>query len=208
MSDRFLKDFILIGGTALSLQIGNRKSFDFDLTTVFTGTDLGMDQLKSHLEANYKFQKSFESTNFLFGKFRDGPQSFKVDFVLSPPAPFNKPYLIQEGIRLASLEDIAAMKLNTLRNKKQTKHCFDIACLSEKFSLNQMLDFHAIRYPTENRIDVVRKLTADELPIEGNITLLEKNMNITAHAISTRLEQMASNANTIFPPFIVYKKKG
>jgi len=31
MNDDFLKDFVLVGGTALSLQLGHRTSVDIDL---------------------------------------------------------------------------------------------------------------------------------------------------------------------------------
>jgi predicted nucleotidyltransferase component of viral defense system len=33
-SERFLDNFVLVGGTALSLQIGHRKSVDLDFFTV------------------------------------------------------------------------------------------------------------------------------------------------------------------------------
>ena len=54
---------------------------------------------------------------------------------------------IDNGIRLASLEDICAMKLNAIAgNGTRIKDFIDVAFLSAKFSLQQMLDFYEQKY--------------------------------------------------------------
>lgn len=49
--DDFLKNFVLVGGTALSLQLGHRKSIDIDL---FTPRPFIADSVVKHLVTMYK----------------------------------------------------------------------------------------------------------------------------------------------------------
>ena len=49
-SDEKLKDFVLVGGTALALQIGHRKSVDIDL---FSKQPFDKNAIAEHLKANY-----------------------------------------------------------------------------------------------------------------------------------------------------------
>ncbi|MDV7390063.1 nucleotidyl transferase AbiEii/AbiGii toxin family protein, partial [Arthrospira platensis SPKY1] len=47
MADVILESFVLVGGTALSLQLGHRKSIDLDL---FSLIDFNSSEILSHLE--------------------------------------------------------------------------------------------------------------------------------------------------------------
>ncbi|MCK4565338.1 MAG: nucleotidyl transferase AbiEii/AbiGii toxin family protein [Verrucomicrobia bacterium] len=55
-----------------------------------------------------------------------------------------------EGIRMASLEDIAAMKLNAIANRGSKKDFWDYAELLTLFSRDEMLGFFAEKYSDEN----------------------------------------------------------
>lgn len=46
MQKEYLNSFVLVGGTALALQLGNRESIDLDL---FSNTDFSSDELLSSL---------------------------------------------------------------------------------------------------------------------------------------------------------------
>jgi len=74
MSDEKLKDFRLVGGTALSLCIGHRISIDIDL---FNDQDFDASSIKEHLQGNYTTDRLNAITNGVFG-FID---NVKVDFV-------------------------------------------------------------------------------------------------------------------------------
>ncbi|MBQ2097585.1 MAG: nucleotidyl transferase AbiEii/AbiGii toxin family protein, partial [Bacteroidales bacterium] len=50
MSDSVLKDFYLVGGTALALQIGHRISIDLDL---FSTAAFDNFQMREYLESEY-----------------------------------------------------------------------------------------------------------------------------------------------------------
>ena len=75
-----------------------------------------------------------------------GVEGVQIDCI-SHSYPWIKPHIIDNGIRLASLEDICAMKLNAIAgNGTRIKDFIDVAYLSAKFSLQQMLDFYEQKY--------------------------------------------------------------
>ena len=64
-----------------------------------------------------------------------------------------------EGIRLASVPDIIAMKLNAITRRSTKKDFFDIAELLDRYSLQEMLHFFTDKYAATDIGFVVRSLT-------------------------------------------------
>ncbi|ANH82155.1 hypothetical protein A8C56_15305 [Niabella ginsenosidivorans] len=114
-----LNNFILVGGTALSLKNGHRKSIDLDL---FSDTDFDNQQLKDKLTEIF--------TTFRFTSSNAAPEVFayidevKVDFVK---------YRYHKRIRLMSSEDIAAMKIFALMQRAKKKGFYDLSLLLDIF---------------------------------------------------------------------------
>jgi hypothetical protein len=106
MEDELLKNFFLVGGTALALQIGHRISIDLDL---FTQTSFDENEILSNLEERYQFQMDFQARNTLKGSIR----GIKVDLI-THNYPLVKPLIKMENVSMAAPEDIAAMKLNVI----------------------------------------------------------------------------------------------
>lgn len=139
MGDERLQSFVLVGGTSLALQMGHRISVDLDL---FTEKEFEADELREYLERNYHLQTDYLAFATVKGEI-DGVQ---VDCI-AHAYPWLKPFVLEEGIRLASLEDICAMKLNAIAgNGTRIKDFVDVAYLSSSFSLQQMLDFYEEKY--------------------------------------------------------------
>ena len=139
MGDERLQGFVLVGGTSLALQMGHRISVDLDL---FTEKEFEADELREYLERNYHLQTDYLAFATVKGEI-DGVQ---VDCI-AHAYPWLKPFVLEEGIRLASLEDICAMKLNAIAgNGTRIKDFVDVAHLSSVFSLQQMLDFYEEKY--------------------------------------------------------------
>jgi predicted nucleotidyltransferase component of viral defense system len=63
-----------------------------------------------------------------------------------------------DNIRLASLKDIAAMKLNAIQNRGSKKDFVDIYYLLQQFSLNEILLFHQTKYPNRDSIIALKSL--------------------------------------------------
>src|SRR5690606_2443882 len=82
-----------------------------------------------------------------------------VDFI-THAYPLVKEFRLDEGIRLASLEDIAAMKLNAIvGNGTRLKDFIDMAYLSSYLSLKDMLDAYEHKYSTRNEVLVLKALS-------------------------------------------------
>lgn len=121
----------LVGGTALSLQIGHRESDDLDLFSVEPLEGMLIQKL---LVDNYGFVPSVVQENTLIG-FVEG---VKID-VIYHPFPWLEPAIEEEGIRIATVTDIAAMKMHAIINSgKRPKDFVDVAFLSMRYSYNQI----------------------------------------------------------------------
>jgi Nucleotidyl transferase AbiEii toxin, Type IV TA system len=133
MKDTRLADFVLVGGTALSLQVGHRMSADIDM---FCPAHFNKEELRRYLIERQGLRLSTISDIALHGFIGN----VKVDFVHYENA-FLYPAKLEEGIRMASLEDIAVMKLEAITNtQNRLKDYVDIAFLSEHVPLAKMLE--------------------------------------------------------------------
>ncbi|MBK8292996.1 MAG: nucleotidyl transferase AbiEii/AbiGii toxin family protein [Flammeovirgaceae bacterium] len=138
-----LKEFYLVGGTSLALQLGHRNSIDIDL---FTQNDFIPGDLLNTLGNSF----SIESTFSMKGTLLSNVNNIKVDFIRHA-YPLVKPAITEEGITYLGKEDIAAMKLNAISNSgKRLKDFIDVYFLLEHFSLSDMIEFYKIKYPNFN----------------------------------------------------------
>lgn len=132
-------------GTSLSLQIGHRISDDLDL---FSAEPLDMIQIQLLLTEKYGFEPSSITLNTIIG-FLNG---IKID-VFYHPFPWLDNAVEEDGIRLASLSDITAMKMHAIINSgKRPKDFVDLAFLSMHFSYNEMKNLLLKRYPSYDPI--------------------------------------------------------
>ena len=135
----------LVGGTALSLQIGHRESEDLDL---FCTEPLEMMLVQQLLIKKYGFIPSVIAENTLIG-FVHG---VKIDVIYHPFPWLDKP-IMDDGFRIATMTDIAAMKMHAIINSgKRPKDFVDIAFLSMHFSYNAIKALLLRRYPAYDPI--------------------------------------------------------
>jgi len=147
-----LKDFWLAGGTALALQAGHRTSDDMDL---FTQQDFDTNQLLEYLESNYHFKLEYSSRNTLRGVIGNS----NLDLI-AHKYPLSGNCITVEGIRLLSIEDIAAMKLNAIAGDgTRAKDFIDIYFILKQFTLSRILDFYSTKYTKRNRFHVLKSLS-------------------------------------------------
>jgi Nucleotidyl transferase AbiEii toxin, Type IV TA system len=193
MEDYLLKDFFLVGGTALALQIGHRLSIDIDL---FTTSSFDENKLLIHLESKYKFRLDYQQQNTLKGDIGE----VKVDLI-AHSYPLVKPLINIERIRLASSNDIAAMKLNAISgNGTRLKDFIDIAYLSSSLSLADMVEAYEKKYSTRNPVSVLKALSYHS-DINFNEPIKMIKQGYKWQNIKMRLEQMGLNPKKTFPPF-------
>lgn len=137
-----LKDFYLVGGTALSLYYGHRLSIDLDL---FSTVDFNSATILSVLENKFP-DLSYSNPNNpvgIFGFIGD----IKVDLVRHHYfSHIEEPY-IEEGIRLISIRDIMAMKVAAILKRAVKKDFYDIAELLEHYSVDELIACYNKKYP-------------------------------------------------------------
>ena len=120
----------LVGGTALALQIGHRKSVDLD----FFGTvDASKDELTMALEQIGSLVVLKESPHIHIYQLNN----VKID-VVDYQYSWIDDAVVMQGIRMASLRDIAAMKITAIIGRGTKKDFIDIAFLLQRFSITPM----------------------------------------------------------------------
>jgi hypothetical protein len=149
-----LKAFRLVGGTALALQMGHRKSVDIDLfVNEYPLNKSVVEEIKlQYPQAETRFSKFHITTYLPFY----GNDELKVDMMSTDV--FIRPVVIKENIRLAHTEEIAAMKLEAITSRKEKKDYWDIFILMQKYGLTQLFEFYEERYPWNDLREVIENL--------------------------------------------------
>jgi predicted nucleotidyltransferase component of viral defense system len=133
----FKKDFYLAGGTGLALQLGHRKSYDFDF---FSEERFNENKLFKKIISNlgdHQVQKTLADKISLFVVFDN---EINVNF-LYYRYPLIKPTIKTKYISLASLEDIAFMKLLAISERIEFKDYVDIYYILKRITLKKLIIF-------------------------------------------------------------------
>ena len=141
----FLAGFGLVGGTALSLLYGHRKSEDLDL---FSTEKFENEEVISKLTQLFGGRVLLEQKPPQFGIFCF-IDDVKVDLVRHPH-PLIAPPKLLEGVRMFSTEDIIAMKVQAVLGRGKKKDFWDIAELLKHYSVEDFVRFHQQKYITQN----------------------------------------------------------
>jgi len=199
MQDDRLRHFFLVGGTGLALQIGHRISLELDL---FSTNPFDNDQMLSDLEIGYNFCLDSQNKNTLMGEI----EGVKVDFI-THNYPLVKPLLLGESIRMASLYDIAAMKLNAISgNGNKLKNFIDVAYLSSMLTLSDMLDAYQEKYASRNPTMVIKALDYyQDINFDENIEML--GGHYSWENVKSRLSQMTLYPHKLFGQVPSIKKE-
>jgi predicted nucleotidyltransferase component of viral defense system len=169
MSLDLLETYYLVGGTALSLQLGHRLSVDLDLFG----------------KLNYTNNSDPQSTTTLIQLNLNG---VKID-ILQYNEILIKPIIKYESLRLASIEDIAAMKVRAIEDRGARKDFYDLYSLLDHFSLKQILEFSKIKYAYKSPLFSVQcMLDFSEADSENDPKSL---INISWDVVKSRVSQEA-----------------
>lgn len=134
--------FYLAGGTALSLQLGHRLSIDLDF---FTPTE-DIPTIRPALE---KALSPFNATlaDSSWGNLVYLAENVRVGFY-GYGFPLVAPLLEKEHIRLASIEDIALMKMDALLARAARKDFYDLYFISRQIPLRRIYELAPQKYPS------------------------------------------------------------
>lgn len=142
----------LVGGTALALQLGHRISVDLDF---FGKWDYALDlrRIFTTVGKAEKVNATPEGRMAFF--YIDG---VKVNCVSYEKYEWLEPPVVEEGVRLAGIKDIAAMKINAVTNRGSRKDFVDVARLLDEHSLAEMFEWYRQKYPEANLALALRSL--------------------------------------------------
>lgn len=149
MHDQQFNKFYLVGGTSLALRLGHRMSIDLFVHEDFDAIEIGeklYDQYHATAQENEK------------NTIRTLINNVKVDFI-AHKYPLLQPLDNIDDIRMASLEDIAAMKINSISNRGSKKDFWDYAALLTCFTTEEMLSFFQAKYSGANAWHAERSLS-------------------------------------------------
>ena len=169
----FLKNygFYLAGGTALALQIEHRTSLDFDF---YTKKKFDSQKLREEFDKRFKTVQEIYIAEDTLGLNVEGigVSFFRYSY------PLIRPCQEIERILLASVEDIAVMKILAISQRGRKRDFIDIYFLIKEFSLRQIVEFIKEKYPMFNIYLGLQGLTyfkdADEDPEKTRFKLLKK----------------------------------
>ena len=145
------KDYFLVGGTALSLQLGHRVSDDIDL---FTRNDIDKDEIFDFLNRDYNGKYQIHNIQNIILQITIN--NIKVDFVKYDYA-LLEDIKSEEGIKYLGKKDISAMKLMAIANRgDQAKDFIDIYYLLKEINLKDMFEYYKQKY-NQNDISLIKR---------------------------------------------------
>ncbi len=170
MDSDIFAGFRLVGGTAMSLQIGHRESVDIDLFTDSPYGSVDFEVLEAELHQLFRYVSSMEGIPVSFGKSyvigNEATETIKLDVFYTDA--FIQPAKVEDGIRMATMEEIIAMKLDVIQRGGRKKDFWDIHALISRYSLAQMLALHQERYPYSHDKELILKNFTDFTQAESD----------------------------------------
>jgi predicted nucleotidyltransferase component of viral defense system len=183
MNEKLFEPFRLVGGTSLSLQLGHRMSVDIDLFTDVDYGSINFKAIREFLEQKYPYCSSRNLENVAFGTYFEVGNS-KDDFVkidLYHTDEFIEPPIIIENIRMATANEIIAMKLDVILRGGRKKDFWDLHYFIDKINIDEMIALFQKRYPYNDGFDKIKPQLKNFDIADSDfepICLLKKNWEI------------------------------
>jgi predicted nucleotidyltransferase len=158
MNCELFEPFRLVGGTSLSLQLGHRRSDDIDLFTEAPYGSVDFNSVDIYLRETFSYVSDPSSAligagrSYLLGHSKD--DAVKVDLYYTDP--FIQPPLVLGPFRMATIEEIIAMKIDVVQRGGRKKDFWDLHELLDDYSPMQMIGLHAHRYPYNHDESAIR----------------------------------------------------
>lgn len=150
----FKQHYYLAGGTGLALQIGHRKSEDFDF---FTSQPFSTANLFNEVEkylAKHNLVKIQDEENTLTIVVDN---DVKISFLYYTYS-LLEPLLEEEDLKIASIVDIGCMKLSAITGRATLKDYVDLYFILKSISLKKLLEKSKKKHPSLDTNLVLKSL--------------------------------------------------
>jgi hypothetical protein len=141
--------FALAGGTSLALRFGHRVSVDLDF---FTGDNTEPADWLKYLKVGPE-----AITGIAEGTLQLVVHGIKVEFLRHAYPILSEPETIDQ-VKMWSIQDVAAMKLNAIANRGSKKDFCDLAALLDRIPLDTMIGYYKAKYQPYSLLMVIRSL--------------------------------------------------
>lgn len=190
-----IKPFVLVGGTALSLQIGNRQSEDLDFMRWKQGAkdklEIEWPTIKHELETI----GTIESENiFGFDHVEFTVSGVKLSFYAAPRKQIPQMQVIcyRNNLRLADIKSIGAMKMETMLRRAKYRDYYDLySILKSGIDINEMitmaLDHSSHRLKRKNLLAMISN--GDFFTKDSSFIQLAPIYDVTAYDIQEYIIQ-------------------
>lgn len=170
MSSEEFDAFRLVGGTGLSLQRGHRISIDIDLFSDATYDSIDFIAIEVFLHQHFTYADSNNSEivglgkSYFIGKSKEN--CVKLDLFYTDK--YIQGIILVDGIRLATVEEIIAMKIDVISRGGRKKDFWDIHELMNDYSIEKMLALHKQRHPYTHDEERIRSNFSNFLDADGD----------------------------------------
>lgn len=164
MENPLFDPFRLVGGTALSLQRGHRISVDIDLFTDAHYDSIDFKEIDAYLRRTYEYVSPAVlpdvlamGQSYIMGESEE--DAIKLDLYYADT--FQWDPVVVKGIRMASIEEIAAMKIDIVQRGGRKKDFWDLHELGDSFNIDELIAFHKTRYPYDHDEGLIKRNLID-----------------------------------------------
>lgn len=151
MAEPLFSELRLVGGTALALLLGHRISIDLDFFGTLEADNQDIQEALSKIGELQVLGESKNTKAYMLDNVKLDIVNYKYEW-LAPP-------VVENGLRLAATEDIAAMKLGAIDSRGSRKDFVDIYFLLQKYSIAQLTEFYIQKYPKGSVMRILMGLT-------------------------------------------------
>ena len=159
----FKKDFYLAGGTALALQLGHRDSIDFDF---FCQTSIKTQELFERIKEVFsgrkilKIQDERDTLTVIIDEYlKLSFFGYKYDLI--------EELIDEPNLKLASIADIACMKLSAITGRASNKDYIDLYYVLQDIDLADLLEQTSKKFPDIDRNLILKSLVYfDDIEME------------------------------------------
>lgn len=144
------KNFLLVGGTAIALHLGHRKSIDFDF---FSDQEFDMDSLKNQLRKNLSFDKIIidKANEFTFIS-----KGVKITYLYYPFPIKGNLTQAEHNLQLPDITTLLAMKIYALSRRSKWKDYVDIYFGLKHMALDEIITKAKTIFGTELNEKIIR----------------------------------------------------
>ncbi|HET9570651.1 MAG TPA: nucleotidyl transferase AbiEii/AbiGii toxin family protein [Bacteroidales bacterium] len=195
-----IKPYILVGGTALAMQIGHRKSEDLDFmmwrNSKTEKPEVDWTAIEKELREKVGEVEHFNMLGFDQVEFIVAGVKFSF-FVSDNYCPVTESVQYLGSIRLANIDSIMAMKMEVMLRRMKMRDYYDIyAILKAGFDISKGIEA-SLRYSQHklNTKIIVVMLLSDKFMSDENFEQLDPIYKVSKEVMRDYILQKLKNAN-------------